>query len=141
MWMILSNALFDTSSIPFPSHNSLDPNFIWIASGELPIAILDVYIAIKVFLMKRGSSKAQKILWKLLSIITIGFAMKVATIFMFLRGHDPFWFFYLVVFPINTLMYEMSNNMWVELAKTNLSLPSPGDQETFLAGPPTPRSF
>jgi hypothetical protein len=105
--------LFDTSN----------PNFFWIASGELPIAFLDIFIAVKVFLMKRGSAKAQILLWKLIGIISVGIAMKIATVCLFMLGFDPYWFFYLVVFPISALIYEMSNSLWVELAKTNLSLP------------------
>jgi hypothetical protein len=54
--MILTQQLFDTSN----------PNFFWIASGELPIAILDIDIAVKVFMMKRGSQKARILLRNLL---------------------------------------------------------------------------
>jgi hypothetical protein len=118
--MILTQQLFDTSN----------PNFFWIASGELPIAILDIYIAVKVFMMKRGSQKVRILLWKLVGIIAVGISMKIATVCMFMLGKDPFWYFYLVVFPVSALIYELSNSLWVELAKASLSLPNPKREST-----------
>ena len=60
---------------------------------------------------------ARDILWKLLAIIFLGLCMKISSTVMFIKSLDPYWFFYLTVFPIFCLMYELSNPIWIELAK------------------------
>lgn len=121
-WMILEGALFDTSSISHIYTNHTDPHFFWIASGEMPIAMLDVYLALKVYFLRQGSRRSQVILGKLIGIIAVGVAMKIATVILFLTGNDPYWFFYLVVFPMSALLYEITNSLWVTLAKSSLNL-------------------
>ncbi|KAL3899455.1 MAG: hypothetical protein SGCHY_002029 [Lobulomycetales sp.] len=80
-WMFAEGLLFEIT----------DPKYIVLTSAELALVILDIYVVLQLYVLKRGNPDSQVILFRIAFVIGISALMKAATVVLFWLDLDPFW--------------------------------------------------